>query len=136
MKKFELTYMMFCDYALQDNNRKVSLLGIFENINAKQFPASIASFVVAGSVKIMDVEVKKATIELEVFDPKDKPIGKNKPTISVNYIPESIGGNERKLNFLFTINAFSFPEKGKYKFKAIVNSEEVGEVILDVKQIN
>lgn len=135
-KKFDINYLMLCDYALQDSKGKISLIGVFENFNVQQLPASIASFVVAGNFTIHDDDIKGVKIELDIKDPKNKSIGTNLPSLNIDYIPAAIEGGKRKVNFLFTLNALPFTEKGNHIFKVLVNKEEVGSLNLEIRIIN
>ena len=136
MKVFDLNYLLFCDHAIQDAKGKISLIGIFENFNAKQYPSLIASFVVAGSIKLYDENVKNAKFDMVILDPNNKPMDIKLPTLNIDYIPAALGGEARNINLLFTINSFKIPQQGRYKFEVSFNSQKVGVLNLEAKIIN
>lgn len=135
-KKFSLIYLLLCDHVIQDVKKKISLIGIFHNLNVKVFPAALASFVVAGSVLVKDDLTSSVKAELEIITPKNVPFTPAVPPLADINLQPKIGDAVRIFNFMFTLNGLPFKEKGNYKFRAIVNGEIVGETVLEAKTIN
>lgn len=131
MKKFENKFFVLCDFASQDINGKLNLLGIFEIINAKVFPTFHPHLFLVGNTNVLDKTIDKVTIEIGLVDEGGKAVVSNIPPLEIKL------ENKREsvsFNLIYQISNIKFEKAGKYMFVVKGNSEYIGTAEFFVKQ--
>ncbi len=121
--------MLVCDNVITENiSGKNSLIGIFENINAKQFPAvHPALYVYINFTEALgryNFRLELINIENdEHIYPGADITGLESNDIAAHY------------NLVFTINRLKFEKPGKYEFRLFADGEICDTRAINVKQI-
>lgn len=113
-----LNAMLVCDQAIrEEGSAKVSLIGIFENVNAESFPVLHPSFAVY--VKLVDAigEYRISLLLLHLRTGKE--LGSGGATVD---IPDRMQVAE----FVFPLRNVIFPEAGVYEFRLFANDKYLG----------
>lgn len=113
----KLRFSFLCDHALVSREGKLSLNGIFENINVRTFPAyHPLMFIVAN---IMGVDNKdKFTCELVSAD--------NPQERLACIISELIVDPERNFGFIGQFINVKYDRQGEYLIKFYIDNKEIG----------
>ncbi|MFH0771230.1 MAG: hypothetical protein V1933_01250 [Candidatus Omnitrophota bacterium] len=125
--KPEIKAMLICDNVItEQGTNKNSLIGIFENINAKRFPCAHPRLGVY--INFTDV-VGSYNFRLELVDiENDKIIGHVE--IPPKQYVDKLGSN----NLVFILEGLKFGQPGKYEFRLYANSEICETKTFNVKQ--
>lgn len=103
-----IDYMHICDYAFQSNG-KPSMIGIFERINAFQFPAAHPYMAVA--IKIRDQAHRKVNLTVQVARPNGDKLAEIQGTI--------VTGEDGVAYLDANLMNLQFPEPGRYLVKVL-----------------
>ncbi len=116
----KLLFLHICDYAFQGPSNKTNLIGIFENINAKDFPAIHPNFSIVTNIQRTGEETKKRYNQEIIIKDKDGNIisRANKDLV----IDKPNGKAIFAANFLMT----KFPSAGEYKIIILIDNNEIG----------
>ena len=115
--------LAFADYALIDQTNKLSVIGIFNELNVAQFPGGLARvFLVATFVGSVNETYK---LTLQVKDEEKKDIF---PELTMETKTSFTGKN----NLLVTINNFVFPHAGEYTATILHEGKKVGATSINV----
>lgn len=116
----EIEIFTLCDFA-QDNNSKLTIVGTFDSIQAKQFPVQHPACTVACRLRFAAKEAGDHDFKLRLIDITGKeciqPIQGN-----IN-IPVPVGGQTATLNFVFNFNQLQFEKPGRYSFELYLNGD-------------
>ena len=107
----ELEYMHVCDYACVGEGGKHCIIGIFDNINAANFPMAHPYMSVA--IKFQGQQHARIQVQVELSKPNGEVLAKVGGEIAIG--PE--GGAMLNLNLVNVV----FPEAGRYMFKVKAN---------------
>lgn len=112
-----LKAMLLCSEIAQDDKTgKVSLLGIFDNINARTFPYVVKTLPVYA--KIADAQ-GEYEFNLKLVDPNGKTII---DATMVAPIDDRVGSNE----LIFNFDNFFFKDPGTYEFRRSADGRLIG----------
>ncbi|MEK7082539.1 MAG: hypothetical protein AAB972_00065 [Patescibacteria group bacterium] len=105
MENIKINFLHICENAFFAEDKKLNIIGIFDHINAKGFPAMHSRFSIALSVTGI-IHDKK--IIIEIMSPDGIPI------ISLTLKNVKLG-NEPKTNLVLNFIGVKFPQSGNYK---------------------
>lgn len=116
----EIEIFTLCDFA-QDNNSKLTIVGTFDSINAKQFPVQHPVCAVACRLRFAAKEAGDHDFKLRLIDITGKeniqPI-----TGSIN-IPEPTNGQVVTINVVANFNQLQFAKPGRYSFELYIDGD-------------
>ena len=117
----KLNAMLICDYVItEQTTNKKSLIGIFENINAAEFPCVHPCLFVY--VKMTEAR-GSYHIRLELADLQDdKVIAQAKMPNEIS-IPDPLMAHE----IVFSLRGLAFPHAGDYEFRVFANDQIFGQ---------
>lgn len=122
-----LNYGFVCEAATVSSDGKVSILGIFDSIGVRQFPAVHPRVVVVSNWK-GDVGEYKVQLELKAPDGKE--------LVSIPNMLAKIQQAGGKANMLADLNQIKFEKDGLYLFQFSVEGQsDVFEIPMGVNQI-
>ena len=130
-KKLRLNFLFLCDHILIEENKKISVIGIFNIINLKEVPGTYVKFVLVGNFSILDKKVKDLNVKVNLVDPNGKPVALPVPLIKLPAAPK--GKKLKDVNFYLEFNNLKFESEGEYKFEMLVNKEFLGTYKFQVK---
>ncbi|MCP4650519.1 MAG: hypothetical protein GY853_10625 [PVC group bacterium] len=122
----KLNFSFLCDYAMVSREGKLSMNGIFENINVRKFPTHHPlMFVVAnvGGVNNKD----KFTCELVSEE--------NSQTKMAAITSEVVVDPNRNFGFIGQFVNVRYEKPGKYELKFYIDNKEIGVHKFQVKQV-
>ncbi|MGF2414155.1 DUF6941 family protein [Ferruginibacter sp.] len=116
----EIEIFTLCDFA-QDNNSKLTVVGTFDSIHAKQFPAQHPACTVACRLRFSDKEAGDHDFKLRMTDAAGKetiqPIEGN-----IN-IPAAANGRVVTINLVINFNQLQFTKPGRYSFELYIDGD-------------
>jgi hypothetical protein len=116
----EIEIFTLCDFA-QDNNSKLTIVGTFDSIHARQFPVQHPACTVACRLRFAAKEAGDHDFKLRMIDSTGKeciqPIQGN-----IN-IPVPPNDQSVTLNLVFNFNQLQFPTPGRYSFELYLNGD-------------
>lgn len=131
MDKFRCKYILLADNAIEDKSGKLSIIGIFDRIHSKQFPAIHSSSVLVGNFEVLDSKIENITLNFLLEDSKGNIIGPKDVKMEIVNKPET-----NRHNFTLFLKALPFEKDGNYKFRVTANSEPLCECPFTVEKIN
>lgn len=128
MKPIKLKALFCCDYVIRDKADKISLIGIFSNINVPKLPGGLIRFVLVGFFETKPTKQKKTfKLEIKIKDP------------DANYfdwkLPPLEGKIEKdKTEALMQIDVVNlkFKKVGKYTIEVYVDKSLIGSAKINV----
>ncbi len=123
---------VLADHANVSREGKLNILGIFDTIFVREFPAvhPQALLIVRFEADISEAETKKP-VEIRLIDEDGAQILSVSGEVALGK-PEP--GEIIQANALLTLNNLTFPHPGRYVFKILVNQEHKADVSLKVIQ--
>jgi hypothetical protein len=130
----ELTFLHVAEYANSTEDKKLNVMGIFNNINATNFPAAhpemylVAQLSARASeygrkfklgIKLLNEDASKVIIDFQ--GDAEVPTGRNGLPVNMNIM----------LRLVNTV----FPEPGTYGFSVLVDGDEKGTLPIEVIQL-
>ncbi|MBP9700360.1 hypothetical protein KBD71_03700 [Candidatus Woesebacteria bacterium] len=110
------------DYAMTAEDKKLSVIGIFDKLFVRSFPSSHArmSFVVT----FVGEAGKEEKLKLKIVSPADKE--DFNADVNINF------GDNGRFNFISNFEGFPFNEAGTYRFIFELDGKEIVSYGLDV----
>lgn len=130
----ELRIFLLSDFANVDAGHKLNIIGAFNTINAKEFPAVHPSMYLVAKVAAQLGEFgKQYGYQIVFFDEDAKELGKIEGKVTFP-IPK---GKQRfsEFNLVLALRDIPFPKAGRYEFRLLMNDQVLGEVPLDVMRL-
>ncbi|GAB2815504.1 DUF6941 family protein [Ferruginibacter profundus] len=128
----EIEIFTLCDFA-QDNNSKLTIVGTFDSINARQFPVQHPACAVACRLRFAAKEAGDHDFKLRMTDPAGKetiqPIQGN-----IN-IPPPANGQVVAINLVVNFNQLQFATAGRYAFELHIDGEWKSGLSLFLNQV-
>lgn len=115
-------WAILCDYAFQDVGRKICLIGAFDNIYAKQVPATHRQAALA--MKIMGEPSERVRIRVEIRRPSGAMLAKLEGGGEL--------GNSGTADMQLNIAGMPLPDFGVYAVQIFVNDELSKEIAFKV----
>jgi hypothetical protein len=129
----EIEIFTLADFA-QDNNSKLTIVGTFDSINTKQFPAQHPACSVACRLRFAAKEAGEHNFKLRLIDVKGKeiiqPIEGN---INIGAPPN---GQFASINIVVNFNQLKFEATGRYSFELYVDDDWKSGLPLFLNQVN
>ncbi len=126
-KDLHTELIALCDYALIDQKNKLSVMGIFNELNVTTFPGGLSSAYFVATIIGEANTAYKLTIQVQDEDKKD---------VFPPFALETKTSFAGKNNLLVAIGNFVFPHAGEYKVSIQEGKKEVGSTQLHVMQAN
>jgi hypothetical protein len=129
----EITMAVLADSANVSQEGKLNILGIFENINAQNFPVThpTMALVLCFHAERGDMN-REHNIVIDFVDDDGHKILDLKGSVKIGEAPP---GERFKSNQIIFFNGVQFPKPGVYEFKIIINGEERSSVPITAKKI-
>lgn len=116
----EIEIFTLADFA-QDNNSKLTIVGTFDAIQAKQFPVAHPACTIACRLRFGDKEVGAHDFKLRLIDADGKetiqPIEGN---INIGHPPN---GQFSSINIVVNFNQLQFEKAGRYSFELYIDGD-------------
>jgi hypothetical protein len=124
-----LVAMLLCDTVIQDaQTTKKSLIGIFAQVNAFQFPTVVNATVFA---RLADAE-GKYKFRLDVVN-----LTENKPVLNLPSATDLEAPDQLKfVELVFQIQGLPVTSPGKYEFQLWANDAYLGRTTMDAVQVS
>ena len=116
----EIEIFTLADFA-QDSNGKLTIVGTFDSIHAKQFPATHAACTVACRLRFAAKESGSHDFKLRLTDAEAKEI--IKPVEGNMNIGAPANGQFSSVNFVINFNQLKFEKSGRYSFELLIDGE-------------
>lgn len=129
----EIEIFTLADFA-QDNNSKLTIVGTFDSINAKQFPVAHPVCAIACRLRFSVKEVGSHDFKLRLIDASGKesiqPIEGN---INIGTPPN---GQFASINIVVNFNQLKFETAGRYSFELYIDSDWKSGLPLFLNQVS
>jgi hypothetical protein len=123
----KLSYALIADHAFLSIDKKVNIIGVFETINAVDFPVVHPKFVVVGSIEPTKQVFKMA---LNIVDAMSgASVIENSTEREIKLPPEGAPSN---FNFIIEIVNINFPSSGNYRVEIVIDGNKLGDIPLKV----
>lgn len=120
--------LLLCDQVITDaETNKKSLIGVFENINAPNFPVQVPSM--ALYAKLADAE-GMYDLKVRVVRLRDESL-----VGEIELKSAETKDHLQPVDLVLKINGLLFPEPGKYEFQLFANEIYLGRITMHASQI-
>lgn len=116
----EIEIFTLCDFA-QDNQSKLTVVGTFDSINSKQFPAQHPACTIACRLRFAPKEADTHDFKLRLIDAE----GKETITPVEGNININAPSNDRHItiNLVINFNQLHFAKAGRYSFELYIDGD-------------
>lgn len=125
-KKPKLIAFLVCDQVISEKNGKHSLIGIFSDIHAENFPV-IHSRMVVFMAWLNEGIGREYGLSVVIEDSEEEPLEAKIEEHKVKF-----NKNKQRTYGIFTFNSVKFPQKGTYRFVAELDGQKIGELPIKV----
>lgn len=130
----ELKIFLMADYASISIDQKLSISGVFQAINAQQFPATHSLLYLVAQLKVPPAEFgRQFRLQIKLLD-QDANVLTEVSMMATAPTPP-IRGTGAFINQIVQLGNIVFPKPGPYQFSLLVDGDEKGELELEVNQI-
>ncbi len=127
MNDIILQSLFICENAFFAEDKKLNLIGIFDEINVTSLPAIRPQMFISG---VIEGEPNKSlTLKFEALSPK----GENILPFKDLEVPPTSNG---KMNVVISTVGITFKEIGKHTFRLLNENKLLGEAFLEIKRVN
>lgn len=128
MPRFQ--FGLIADAAQVDANGKLSVLGEFDTIRAKSFPAAHPNLVIVGRWMADPADMGKTEkVQAEVLDGAGKPVTPKTPDMVLRFVPRKPGQLASVgASLILRISGLTLKGVGKYTIRFYVDGKPNGEV--------
>jgi len=116
----EIEIFTLADFA-QDNNSKLTVVGTFDAIHSRQFPAIHPSCSIACRLRFSNKEIGQHDFKLRLIDSSGKEV--INPIEGNLTIGESPNGQISSINIVINFNQLKFEKAGRYSFELYIDGE-------------
>mgnify|MGYP001347472791 CR=1 FL=1 len=116
----ETEIFTLADFA-QDNNSKLTIVGTFDSIHAKQFPVQHPSCSIACRLRFSEKESGEHDFKLRLVNAGGKEI--IQPVTGKINITTSPGVQFTSINIVINFNQLRFEEAGRYSFELYIDDD-------------
>ncbi len=130
----EVLTLLLADFASFDDSKKLNVMGIFNEVNAKQFPALHPSMVVVTKLSATAAEanlVRKLNIKL-MDDDATLTLVDFKRDITIQ---EPTAGRRKEFANILRLNNIMFPHAGTYQVSVLIDGDDKGHTPLYVVHV-
>lgn len=128
----DVRYALFADYALVSVDQKVSLIGLFDDINAPVLPFQLPAVYIAVSIQAEASEARECQLEILLWDEDGNPLFTRSTPVTFP-TPEHVGGVARH-NEIMGVGGLLFQKSGNHSLIIRINGEERKRVVLRVNE--
>lgn len=129
----EIEIFTLSDFA-QDNNSKLTIVGTFDSIHAKQFPVQHPACAVACRLRFSAKETGAHDFKLRLINSAGKEIIQPIQG-SISVVPPS-NGQYSTVNVVINFNQLQFEKPGRYSFELYLNEEWMSGLPLFLNQLS
>lgn len=137
MNNFKLNFIHLCDEVIFSQERKLSIIGMFDVINIINIPGSLIKGYLVCNFTVLNKDLKEAVINIVINNKKTREEVAKIPELKV-VIPEQdklIPNRPRVLGVSLQLVNIPFKELGEYNIALVINDEKVADYIFYVNQI-
>jgi hypothetical protein len=116
----EIEIFTLADFA-QDNNSKLTVVGTFDSIHVKQFPAQHPACSIACRLRFANKEAGQYDFKLRLIDAAGKEL--IEPIRGNLSIGESANGQFSSVNIVVNFAQLKFEKPGRYSFELYIDDE-------------
>ncbi len=116
----EIEIFTLADFA-QDNNSKLTVVGTFDSISARQFPATHPSCSVASRLRFAMKETGGHDLKLRLIDAEGKEI--IQPIEGNINIGDPPNGQFSTINIVINFTQLQFEKPGRYSFELYIDGD-------------
>ncbi|MBL7731156.1 MAG: hypothetical protein JNM88_08265 [Chitinophagaceae bacterium] len=116
----EIEIFTLADFA-QDNNSKLTIVGTFDSINARQFPVVHPACTIACRMRFGAKESGEHAMLLRLINEEGKEI--IQPIEGNMTIGTPVNGQVNTINVVINFNQLKFEKPGRYSFELYLNNE-------------
>lgn len=128
----ELLLATLCDYTMVSQEGKLSILGIFERVFARQFPARHRRMELAMQIKCSLADIgHERDIQVVLIDQDGRQILQSVGSLN---LPPDVA-QPPTLNIIQVFEDVGFPEPGRYSFNVYLSGREVAAIPLELVQL-
>jgi hypothetical protein len=124
-------FAVVSDYALVDQQGKISVLGIFQHIWVQQFPAMHPRLHLVLRLKGKRTEIGEHPVQIRLADGQGNEILGGNGTVSFAEPPAGVTDIEAAAILVFDV---PFPREGQYHFEITVDGEVKAQVPISVSE--
>jgi len=126
-------FFILCENTILDNEKRISLINIYDIIYAAKLPAMHGKLVLAGNMTLQDPTAKDKEIEfsLSIKSPSGKEMIKSASKLRREI---DISLSEQAIGLIFTVNGVIFEEFGRYSATLSKDSKEIMSLSFSVKE--
>jgi hypothetical protein len=128
----EIEIFTLSDFA-QDNNSKLTIVGTFDSINAKQFPVQHPACAVACRIRFAAKEAGDHDFKLRLVDITGKE--SIQPITGTINIPVPPNGQVVTINLVANFNQLQFAKPGRFSFELYIDGDWKSGLPLFLNQI-
>ncbi|MCD6429409.1 hypothetical protein J7L09_01810 [bacterium] len=127
-KEIELNFLHICDYASICEGGKLSIIGIFKNINVKKLPAIHPQMFIVTNISLR----KHGEFEevIKIVNDQNQEI-RSPMRFKLNF-PSKIKKKEAELGVIARVENLQFKKEGEYKVQVYINNDLIAEKTFNV----
>jgi hypothetical protein len=127
----EIGFAFFADAATLDSSGKLSVLGVFDHINAKEFPATLHKMCFVCKIKGHRSEIGKYKLKVNLVDQDGKGI-----IDAITGEIENAGGSEPlSSTLILELTNVVFPYPGQYAADITIDNHHMGTSTINANRI-
>ncbi len=127
MKEIKLAKTFICDSFLFDENKKPSLIGIFQDINLKSIPGKHLKAVIVTFLEYEVLVEENVSVEVEILDPDGDHVSINIPSLNLKLNPD-----KKEAIMVLEIANSLYEKIGNHKILVKINESVVSETKFSV----
>lgn len=116
----EIEIFTLADFA-QDNNSKLTIVGTFDAIHAKQFPVTHPACTIACRLRFASKETGPHDFKLRLIDSTGKEV--IQPIEGNINIGEPVNGQFSSINIVINFNQLKFEKSDRYSFELYIDGD-------------
>lgn len=116
----EIEIFTLADFA-QDNNSKLTIVGTFDSINAKQFPVQHPACAIACRLRFASKEAGEHSFKLRLINDAGKEV--IQPVEGNINISSNPSGQATTMNVVINFNQLQFEKAGRYAFELYIDDD-------------
>lgn len=137
MSNFKLNYIHLCDEVSFSQERKLSIIGIFDVINVVSIPGSLIKGYLVCNFTVQNKDLKEAMISTVISNKNTQEEVVRIPDLKVSIKEQDIiiSDRPRMIGVSLQLVNVSFNKTGEYNISVIINKEKVADYIFYVNQV-
>jgi len=125
----EVKYSFICDYAAADAGGKVNVIGIFNNINVREFPCTYPAFTYVAGLKFQRSETGVHRFVLSFIDYDGNEF---RPKVQGQI---KVGNTMVAQNIILNLKNIKFPKATTYQIDLVVDNQVAASDTINVLQM-